>query len=304
MKHVFIINPAAGKKDSTEYIRNILSKRNDIEYEIYNTKGLGDATKFVTELCESNHEEFYKFYACGGDGTVNEVVNGIVKYPNASFTVYPCGSGNDFVKASKNYDFTDINALIDGEMIDIDLIKVNGKYSANIVNAGFDAATAHRMVKFKRWPLVSGKMAYNLAIVVSLLREMKHKGKIYVDDELVFDGDFLLTAACNGICCGGGFYFAPNASIENGLIEQLVVKKISRLKFISYVKYIKKGTYQEQEKLKKYISVYKVKKIKIETEKNVVYAVDGETQETKQIEIEICPKIVKFYRPKVKSLDK
>ena len=56
--------------------------------------------------------------------------------------------------------------------------------------------------------------------------------------------------------------------------------------------------------MKKYISVYKVKKIKIETEKNVVYAVDGETQETKQIEIEICPKIVKFYRPKVKSLDK
>ena len=298
MEHVFIINPAARKKDQTEYIKSVVEKRNDIKYTFYNTTGLGDATRFVKEKCEENPNEFYKFYACGGDGTVNEVVNGLVEYQNAAFTVYPCGSGNDFVKASKNYDFTDINALIDGELIEIDLIKANGKYSANIVNAGFDAATAHRMVKFKRWPLVSGKMAYNLAIVVSLMREMKHKGKVYVDDELVFDGDFLLTAACNGICCGGSFYFAPYAEIDNGLIELMIIKQISRLKFISNVKYIKRGTYQEQEKLKKYVSAYKCKKVRIETEKNIVYAVDGETQETKVVEVEICPKMVKFFRPK------
>lgn len=298
MEHIFIINPAAGKKDQTEYIKSIVEKRTDINYTIYNTTGLGDATRFVKEKCEENPNEFYKFYACGGDGTVNEVVNGLIDYSNAAFTVYPCGSGNDFVKASKNYDFTDINALINGEQMEIDLIKANGKYSVNIVNAGFDAATAHRMVKFKRWPLVSGKMAYNLAIVVSLMREMKHKGKVYVDDELVYDGNFLLTAACNGICCGGSFYFAPNAEIDNGLIELMLVKQITRMKFISNVKYIKKGTYQEKEKLKKYISLFKCKKVRIETEKNIVYAVDGETQETKSVEIEICPKMVKFFRPK------
>ena len=167
-----------------------------------------------------------------------------------------------------------------------------------MVNAGFDAAVAHKMIKFKRWPLVSGKMAFNLAIVVGLLSEMKHKGKVYVDDELVFDGKFLLTAACNGICCGGSFYFAPNASIDNGLIEHLVITKISRLKFISNVKYIKKGTYGEKEKLKKYISVYKAKKIRIETVKDIVYAVDGETQVTKSLELELCPKMIKFFRPK------
>ena len=298
MKHIFIINPAAGKKDSTEYIKSVVSSRNDIDYVIYNTKGFGDATEYVKELCESNPNEFYKFYACGGDGTVNEVINGIMGHDNAGFTVYPCGSGNDFVKASKGYDFKDINALIDGEEMMIDLVKANDKYSANIVNAGFDAAVAHKMIKFKRWPLVSGKMAYNLAIVVCLLSQMKHKGKIYVDDELVYDGKFLLTAACNGICCGGSFYFAPNAAIDNGLVEHLVIKKISRLKFISYVKYIKKGTYDEQEKLKKYISVYKAKKIRIETVKDIVFAVDGETETTKRLEIEICHKVLKFFRPK------
>lgn len=298
MKHIFIVNPKAGKKDSSDYIKSILEKRTDIDYIIYNTKSSGDATRYVKEILDNDKINQYRFYACGGDGTVNEVVNGLVFHDNASFTVFPCGSGNDFVKASRR-DFTDINALIDGEEQMIDLIKVSDKYSVNIVNAGFDAAVAHKMVKFKRWPLVSGKMAYNLAIVACLLKEMKHKGKIYVDGELVFDGKFLLSASCNGICCGGSFYFAPDALIDNGLIEQLIVKKISRFTFIGAVKYIKRGTYKQNRKLDKYLYTCQCKKIRIETEKNFVYAVDGETFETKSLELEIVNKLVKFVRPKV-----
>lgn len=74
MKHIFIVNPKAGKKDSSEYIKSILEKRTDIDYIIYNTKSCGDATRYVKEILDNDKINQYRFYACGGDGTVNEVV--------------------------------------------------------------------------------------------------------------------------------------------------------------------------------------------------------------------------------------
>ena len=98
MKHIFIVNPKSGKKDSTEYISAFLQENHkDLNFEIYNTKGIKDATQYVKNICENTQEEI-TFYACGGDGTLNEVVNGAYGYENKYITVYPCGSGNDFVK--------------------------------------------------------------------------------------------------------------------------------------------------------------------------------------------------------------
>lgn len=305
MKHIFVINPIAGKSDKTNYIKEVLFKRNDIDYVVYNTKSVGDATRYVKEFCEKEPNEDLRFYSCGGDGTLNEVVSGLVGYPNASFTCYPCGSGNDYVKATPGHDFTDINQLIDGTNKLVDLVKVNEHYSTNIVNIGFDAAVSYNMNKFKRWPLVSGKVAYNLALFYTLLREMHHIAKIYVDDELVFDGDFLLTAACNGVCCGGGFYFAPKALIDDGIMNQLIVKSVSRIRFILMVKNFKNGKYEEYPKIMRYINLHNCKKIKVVSEKELIYGFDGEAGMSKEINIEVLPSFVNFCVPQLsKNLDK
>ena len=113
MKHIFIINPKSGKKDSTQYIKNYLQENFcDLNYEIYNTKHVGDAIDFVKTKCE-NKTEPITFYACGGDGTLNEVANGVMGYDDVYFTVYPCGSGNDFVKVfGKENHFKDLSKLI------------------------------------------------------------------------------------------------------------------------------------------------------------------------------------------------
>lgn len=307
MEHVFIVNPVAGKKDQTEYIKNELDSISGFDYTLYNTKDVGDATKYVHELCKNNPEKEYRFYACGGDGTLNEVISGMEGYPNASFTCFPCGSGNDFVKATKDRDFSDIKSLLEGSEKKIDLIKVNGHNSINIVNIGFDAAVSYNMAKFKKWPLVSGKGAYNLALVYSLFNDMKHKGKLYVDDELVYEGKFLLTAACNGICCGGGYYFMPNACIDSGYIDQMFVKQISLFKFIKHVKNFKNGTYEKYPKLMKYINLYKAHKIKVVSTngKYLKFGYDGENGIAKEIDIEIIPSALRFFVPnKIKNLDK
>ena len=113
MKHVFIINPAAGKVSQVEIIENKLEKYNGvIDYEIYITKCEGDAKRFCKEYME-NTSELVRFYACGGDGTLFEVVNGVATFENASVACYASGSGNDFVKNFANVDsFKDLDNTV------------------------------------------------------------------------------------------------------------------------------------------------------------------------------------------------
>ena len=140
MRHVFIINPAAGKVDAREKILEGLSRLHNVDYEIYLTEGVGDATAYVKDYCNTYREPI-RFYACGGDGTLNEVANGVVGYPHASMGCFACGSGNDFVKyyGGKKY-FSDVAALIEAEEEPIDLMRVGDKYAINATHFGFDSS--------------------------------------------------------------------------------------------------------------------------------------------------------------------
>ena len=298
MKHIFIINPKSGKKDSTEYISKYLKENyNDLNYEIYNTTQVGDAIRFVKERCETKKEPI-TFYACGGDGTLNEVVNGVFGYDDVYITVYPCGSGNDFIKVfGKENHFKDLSNLINGKSRKIDVLNVNGRYSINMCNLGFDGAVAYNMIKFKRWPLVTGKGAYNIALVYSLIFKMKHKCKIYIDEEEVFNGKMLLTAVGNGLCCGGGYYCLPKANVEDGLIDIVYVKTLSRFKFIGLVGKYKDGTYLGDPKYDKYMKYTTCKKIKLISEKPIAYSIDGECDLSNEININIEPKAINFVVP-------
>ena len=99
VRHVFIINPNAGKHDSRQHIYDMaedLRKKHNLDVQCVLTKKQGHATELAQRLCESGEE--LRFYACGGDGTANEVANGIFGYDNAAMTVIPVGTGNDFLK--------------------------------------------------------------------------------------------------------------------------------------------------------------------------------------------------------------
>lgn len=305
MRHIFVINPNAGKKDSTEEIVKCIDtlskydKYKDIEFEVYTTKSRGDAVEFVKKACEESNNEPIRFYACGGDGTINEVVNGMAEFSNASFACYPCGSGNDFVKIFKGKDFTNIQNIIDGEEIKIDLVKTNDRYCVNITNIGFDAAVAYNMVKFKRIPLVNGKFAYRLGLIKSLFREMKHWAEIYVDDEKIDLTGFLLACACNGICCGGSYYCSPKSIVNDGYMDVIAIKHISVFKFLKLVKYYQNGTYQEREDVMKHVSIHKAKKLRIvATKKPIIYGLDGESFVSKEINVELIENKVTFISPR------
>ena len=147
-----------------------------------------------------------------------------------------------------------LSNIINGENKKIDVLKVNNRYTINMCNLGFDASVAYKMHVFRKWPLVSGKGAYNLALVFSLIFKMKHKCQIDIDGEEVFNGKMLLTAIGNGLCCGGGYYCLPRADVSDGVMDAVFIKKISRLTFIKLVKKYKNGTYVDDPKYDKFVT--------------------------------------------------
>ena len=144
MKYVFVVNPRAGEANSEYAVRKAIDD-SDVKdkCEIYITQGVEDATAFVREYCEKHPDETVRFIACGGDGTLSEVFNGAVGHENAEVSCYPCGSGNDFVKAYGGPEkFFDINRIVKAKAEKIDLLKVGDRYSNNVVNFGFDTTVA------------------------------------------------------------------------------------------------------------------------------------------------------------------
>ena len=138
MKHLFIINPAAGSRDRTaDYTAKIQAAFADREeaYEIKVSGAPGDCEKLTRQAAETGEE--YRIYACGGDGTLNEVVQGAAGYTNVAITAFSGGSGNDFTKLFDDPKaFFDIDRLLNAEEVSFDLIRCNGDYSLNICSVG------------------------------------------------------------------------------------------------------------------------------------------------------------------------
>lgn len=299
-KHFFVINPKAGKTDISEKISSDINKifeNSPEEYSIYITKNKNDATIYTKNVCESQ-EGNLRFYACGGDGTLNEVINGIIGYENASVSVIPYGTGNDFVRNFQSQiEFYDIDKQIKSKLQEVDLLNVNGQYSINLCNIGFDAKVAENMVKFKKIPLISGQGAYTLSVFYSLINKMCTNLEIEIDDCEIINGDFLLCVIANGRSYGGGYLGAPLAEIDDGLIDLCIVRKISRLKLVNLMKLYKEGRHLESEELKDYIIYKKCNSIKIKSKENFTICLDGEITTSNKLNVSLKNKGIKFITP-------
>ena len=301
MRHIFVINPVAGKMDParllTPPIQAAAADHPGEEVEIYITKGRGDACDYVRSVCEE-YVEPVRFYACGGDGTLNEVVNGMAGFAQAELGFIPCGSGNDFVKNFPDQDFFNISAQLEGKSQPIDLLKVNSRYSINITNIGLDSDAADYMTRFKRWPLVNGKMAYNLGLVYSVCLPIGHNMKITLDDgRQVMENRYMLAVAANGQYYGGHFRCAPLATCDDGLIDVCLVRKISRLRIPSLLSVYESGQHVNNPKLADVITYHKCRKMVIEADKPISLALDGEIDHSAHIEIELLPGAIRCSLP-------
>ena len=296
MKHLFIINPAAGSHDRTaEYTKKIerAFAGKDASYQIVVSTAPGECTRLTREAAQSGEE--CRIYACGGDGTLNEVVQGAAGYDNVAVSVYSGGSGNDFTKLFNDPKaFFDIERLLDAEETTFDLIRCNDDYSLNICSVGLDARIAADVAKYKRLPLLQGYRAYVVSTVVNVIRGIAEHYVVEIDGEQI-DSKHTMICACNGRFYGGGFNPVPEADPADGMMDVLVVKEVSRLLVPKVVGKYKAGQYKE---LSKIIRHYRTNKLRILCDKPTAINLDGELRTATQMEMTIAQEKLRFFYPK------
>ena len=207
MKHLFIINPAAGIKDrSRQYIEEIERVFADLDepYEI----ALTEYPRHATEIARAHAAAGapLRIYSVGGDGTLGEVLAGCYGYRNVELAAYPSGTGNDFIKVFPGLPFGDLAALVHGKSETIDILRYNDGVCINIVNCGFDANVAYNVRRFKKF--MSGNLAYYVSLFYSFLQRITFRCRVELDGALFYEGRATLAVAANGRVYGGGFQAA------------------------------------------------------------------------------------------------
>lgn len=301
MTHLFILNTYAGTKDSTPKLKEKIEALRLPGAVIEFTQARGDAERIARRYAEKGGS--LRVYACGGDGTANEALHGLIGHENAALGVIPVGTGNDYVRSlpGEKEDFLDLDKMSRGDTIRVDLLKCEDRYALNVVSVGYDCEVADRAQKNKRLPLMSGSLAYNLAIVQCLLSKRKHTFTPYADGEMipVADGykSQMLAVAAKGMYYGGGIKATPYARLDDGLIDFMAIPTVPISYFAWMLGSFTRGEHIDHPKGKKFIRHQKCKTLKIDNHGDIKVGIDGEMFVMKDPEIIVVPQAMDIIVP-------
>ena len=299
MKHIFIVNPAAGKCDRTVQIktaaREVLGSRG-LVWEVQISKGPGDCRRLAREAAKTGEE--LRLYACGGDGTLNEVVNGAAGYANVAITHYPTGSGNDFVKLFSHPEaFRELERLLDSQEALLDLVECQSGdqvcYAANVCSMGLDARIGTAIGQYRRLPLVSGKGAYYISTVVNLCKGI-HKPYVIRLNGQTIEGNQTLLCVCNGRWYGGSFNPCPEAEPDDGLLEVLLVKPVNLFQVAMVIGEYQKGQYAALPEL---ITHFRTEQVTVTCGEDSVVNLDGEALRSREVTFRVSSHKLRFFYP-------
>ena len=344
IKHIFIINPNAGKKKTDllkKDIRAVWDTAGEA-YQFYETKATGDGEGYVRKCCEefagskdtrtssgsagSPPFSRLRFFACGGDGTLNEVINGSYGYDFVEVGCIPMGTGNDFVRNFPDYNFSDILAQLKGTPTPCDLIRCElsptapedraGKedsrdedragggsatltrYCVNMINIGFDCSVVDTTDRIKKAPFVSGSFAYLGSVAVNLIKKSCIKVAAVYPDESIYKGNVLLLSIANGSFCGGGIKGLPKARTDDGLMDVSLVKDVSRTTFVKLFPKYQKGTHLEDPRTGAFLSYSQVGSLRVlPYHQNFKICIDGEIMLTGSVNFAVEEKAFAFVLP-------
>lgn len=270
MKIVFIVNPVAGKGHVLKVVPEIKSAMGnfDAAYEIIYTERPGHASEIASIYANEGADIIF---AVGGDGTVNEVMNGIIN-SNSALAILPCGSGNDFIRSLgfKGTTGEIIAKVLNGKRKVIDVGYINGRYFVNISSAGFDAEVVLATQKAKKF-FLSGSIAYIAGLIGTIFVSKPKKVRIKVGDEEINDS-ILLMAVANGKYYGGGMLAAPDAILDDGYFDVCVIKSMPKIKLLFLFPQFMKGKHKKF----KEVSFHRADTVTIDCECQLAVNVDGE----------------------------
>ena len=278
MRVALIINPVSGRKRSllaADAAEPILRQAGwDIARKL--TECAGDATRLARE---SAAEGFDLVVTCGGDGSFSQALAGLLD-TGIPAGLLPAGTGNDFARAvGLSLDpATAAAQLVGGQATRIDLLAVQSEarpgetvWCVNIAGVGFDARVCERINRRSR--VTGGTLAYLVAVAQEFRVFHRTPVRLRVD-ETTWEGDALLVAFANAQSYGGGMRIAPEASIDDGLMDVIVVKHMPRLDFARSFPRVMKGTHLSHPA----VMMLRGKEARIETDAPSPALVDGDIQ--------------------------
>ncbi len=303
MKHIFIVNPAAGGGAAeTKYLPRILSavKANNADYEIHRSLSAADTTNWIKH--RSQNGDHVRFYAVGGDGTINDTISGLIDCPNTELAVIPCGSGNDFVRNwTKSEDNYSIDALMNAkESFPVDVISYNGEYSINMVNIGADCDVVVQATALKdKFP---GSASYIAGALRVLPKSPKYHMTYSIDDGEEIESDFLLMCIANGRYCGGGFMSCPKASLSDGKMDLCLVNPIGGLGLVPLMMVYRQGKHVDDPKYEKYVKYVQCEKFRLTARDAVNVSKDGEVSKFVSAEFKVLRGAINLVIPEDSKL--
>lgn len=294
-KILFIISSKAGKTEFDVNKNDLLALQKkalgDSVIEVIETRYKGHIDKIIEDFAKEDNFEKYAII-CGGDGSLNELVN--VSYGrDISIGLIPTGTGNDF---AKNFDYKNFNLekIFSFYTRPIDLIKINDKLCINVTSLGFDTQVLKKAYKFLEKDPKLGKKAY-IKAVISSLRNIQYenlniKMMMETGENMEIAGDFLISAICNGAFYGSGFNPAPEASLNDGLVNLITAEKIPFYKLPFMILKYKKGKHQTSP----HLNEYKISCGQISSDKDFLANIDGEIFTTNKIDFKLIPSAVSW----------
>lgn len=305
MQHIFIINPTAGKVDaSVALIPQIhaAASRAGVRPVIEVTRRAGQACELAAKYAAGGEE--VNLYACGGDGTLNEVLQGAANHPNVAIGCVPCGSGNDYVRNfGTQAQFLNLDAQLAAQPFAADVIRTPQGMGIDIYAAGIDAQVANGIPKWRRVPFCGGTTAYTLSILEAVCSTFRHRLRVTADDRQL-EGVFMMLAVCNGRMYGGGYCAAPYASMNDGLLDVVLLKPVPRLKLPGLLGAYKKGAHLLEngtvtEMFKPYMTFFRTSSIDIEVLDGnpLITTLDGECSPQLRMYAELAHSAVRILLP-------
>ena len=266
-----IYNPTAGKEGFTDKLTDVLQRFEDAGYitSTHATTGPNNATYAARFACENN---FDMIVASGGDGTVNEVINGMAEFDERlELGIIPMGTVNDFTRALKIPNDIDeaVSIILNGRTGKVDLGSMNGKYFMNIAGGGKITEVSYEAPS--KLKAVIGSLAYYVK-GIELIPQMRSINlRIEYDDEL-FEGEVMifLLGLTNSI--GGFEKLVPNAKLNDGYFSLLILEHVNLAEFGHILSLATRGEHLKHPK----VHYYKAQDVKITAYDEVQLNLDGE----------------------------
>ena len=296
MNYLVIGNEYSGTDKGSKVLAEVeqyLTGKN-IPFTMKKTEYAGHAI----ELARQGYAQGYRdFLVVGGDGTFNEVINGLTdstKEDPVTLALLPAGSGNDLIRSNTALKGTPsqmLDYILQAEPIWIDCGAVNGGRFLNVCGFGLDVELVLRQEKIKKY--FKGAISYYLATLITICNLKAYPVKYRIDDGDYLEDEIFLFAVGNGRSYGGGFLVQPEAALQDGLLDVCVVSKVSFFKVIGLLLKLTKG---EHITCKDYVRYYKCKKVEMDSANHTLpLNFDGELVQHAPMNCEILPQCFKLY---------